>query len=872
MYIPVSDSMVEKWDSIEKPTSLIVTSFVSTYVVKKASSHHNPALQPTSHDNSTSPLDCYASYLRAVYSSSPLSVNEKWPPTLGIQYISLAIIETEDITQAEADEFTRAILQGNIKEILKKKKAITIEDVLKPREGQLSLRCVLVDGAPGIGKSSFVWELCRKWDEIEVMRGFSLVVLLRLREKRVQDAIVNRSLAHLFYIDSEIQQAAVKEIKARNGAGVLIVFDGLDELPKSLCQNSLFSEIIQGTLLPKCTVLVTSRPSASAELIYRCKPRISKHIEVLGFTECEIDQYAQSVLGSDPVLLDAFFKYLNSAPSIRSIMYVPLNSAIVLQVYKHTNEEDRPISTTTTQLYNELSRCLLKRYMLTESLVDASYSVPEDLKELPQQVYKQFCSLAELAFKGTMNEEVIFHQLPTGFIHMGFMSSTPELYVGRKESHNFLHLTVQEYLTAFHISQLPTDAKGHLFRQHLSSRPSELPQYSEVWRFMAGLTCFKHIGWDWILDELDFDDGDGVGGSDGQSDLVVLLGRFHVQCLYEAQVALKELTHTIKYDGTESAPLDGFAAGYCVAHSTCVWNLDLSNSGPNVLKMLVCGMKSKQKVSGRIARLDLSDSFLKQQMNHMNEMPPVLLKEISLLKLISCSLDGTALDLLADAIPLLSNLSSLDISFNCDVCGGEMVKLFQSLLQHRGVWCFKLIDVPVGALEIELLSQLITPSEPLKELAIGSSSISTEDVEEMITTVISTSSLSSLEIWDKTDLTSSMYSLLEVNSNLTILKFQLCTLEITSLARVLRKNTTLKVLHIVSVNSPMLSTEDVTAMSEVLIDNHSLEEIKLENRIGQDGILTLVSSLQHNTTLRRLILVRSDWGEPVAIDPRVQWI
>ena len=367
---------------------------------------------------------------------------------------------------------------------------------------------------------------------------------------------------------------------------------------------------------------------------------------------------------------------------------------------------------------------------------------------------------------------------------------------------------------------------------------------------MAGLTGFKDIGWDWVSTRVESSgseevlggvrSGDDVGGSGGQSDRVVVLHKFHVQCLYEAQgkvdveSILGASSQQVMYYDLESAPLDGFAVGYCVAHSKCVWDLRFPFSRPDVLKMLVSGAKSKQEVSGRIARLNLSHSSLKGQVvKPMTEMPPVLLTGISDLSLQFCSLDGTALDLLADAIPLMSNLSSLSISSlgDSDVCEGETVKLLQALLQHRGVQCLNIVGVPIGGQEIELLSQLIAPSELLKELVIGSHlGMLTKTLEKMITMVMSTSSLSSLEIQlvPMTDFPSSMFSLLEVNCNFTILKFVWCTgLKITSLAHALRKNTTLKVLHIIFNYNAVITTQDVTALSEALIDNHSLEEMKL---------------------------------------------
>ena len=69
------------------------------------------------------------------------------------------MVKKERVSRAEADRFTRATVHGNIDEILKVKKAIRMEYVLKP-EGEAEVKSVLVEGAPGVGKSTLAWELC----------------------------------------------------------------------------------------------------------------------------------------------------------------------------------------------------------------------------------------------------------------------------------------------------------------------------------------------------------------------------------------------------------------------------------------------------------------------------------------------------------------------------------------------------------------------------------------------------------------------------------------------------------------------------------------------------------------------------------------
>ena len=82
-------------------------------------------------------------------------------------YINLALIEKENITKPEADQFTRATINGNVDDIKKSKRAMDIGQIAQLPDGS-QLKCILVEGAPGVGKSTFAWKLCYKWGEEEV--------------------------------------------------------------------------------------------------------------------------------------------------------------------------------------------------------------------------------------------------------------------------------------------------------------------------------------------------------------------------------------------------------------------------------------------------------------------------------------------------------------------------------------------------------------------------------------------------------------------------------------------------------------------------------------------------------------------------------
>ena len=189
------------------------------------------------------------------------------------------------------DDYIGHILLGNITEVLEKRKEISIEQILEAEEGQGKLQLILIEGAPGIGKSTLAWELCRKWEEFACMRQYRLVILLRLREEEVQSIAM---VSQLF--ESEDKEALAKDVSDSQGRGILFILDGFDELPKQLQQKGFLLNLIKGRVLPESTVLVTSRPSATGELLTSCRPQIQKHVEVLGFTQQSVHAYSSSHL------------------------------------------------------------------------------------------------------------------------------------------------------------------------------------------------------------------------------------------------------------------------------------------------------------------------------------------------------------------------------------------------------------------------------------------------------------------------------------------------------------------------------------------------------------------------------------------------
>ena len=531
----------------------------------------------------------YKQFLKKCY-RQPLPDDDKLLTTASKHYIELAVISKKGITRKQADEFTIKSLHGLTEEILRKKAPIALDHILKPREDGRPVRCVLVEGAPGIGKSTLAWEVCHKWEKLESVKQYELVVLVRLREKKAQEA---RFLDDLLPCDATTN---MKELLAAigEGEGMLIVLDGFDELPREQRQEgSVYIDLLKGRLLAEATIIVTSRPSVSAELWSLCQHNIDRHLEVIGFTKEDIKRFAESVFSGD--ILAGFLSYITSNPPIYGMMYIPLNTVIVALIYQDSYDTDTPFPTTMTQLFDALTRALIRRHLVSIRRVPSEYCMPpslqctEDISKLPPVVAQHLLQLAKVAYESLCEKRYVFTDLGEDFEHLGTMKKTTSVNVciGPGCSYSFLHLTLQEYLTALHIAIV--NPSGFKLVEWLK-------EGSVVVRFLAGM--YRH---------------DDYHSHPVYQNLVQLLASEDLQlvhCAYECPSIMDSVKVVYsKRDTIDVKPLVGFdwyATGYCISHFDERWGLWIEDTmGMERVNLLVKGLKSSSIAKKRIRLLVL---------------------------------------------------------------------------------------------------------------------------------------------------------------------------------------------------------------------------------------------------------------------------
>ena len=157
---------------------------------------------------------------------------------------------------------------------------------------------ILIEGAPGIGKTILSKEIAFQWANNIILLDKYLLFLVFLRDPFLQNV---RSLKHFvsYAICTSQQNKNIELIteylENTSGKDITIVFDGYDEMSKELRNNSFVADVINRKILRLCGLVITSRPTASTELHGICDCRV----EILGFTKEDRKQYIHQSLKND---------------------------------------------------------------------------------------------------------------------------------------------------------------------------------------------------------------------------------------------------------------------------------------------------------------------------------------------------------------------------------------------------------------------------------------------------------------------------------------------------------------------------------------------------------------------------------------------
>ena len=718
----------------------------------------------------------FGAQLRERYQQSLVSVSpSELIPLPTKKIFRLAMIQRERVQQGKIKEaFVRMSISGKVDDIMRAKIPVELKDILRStfHGGEI----VLVEGAPGSGKSTLTIHICKKWGRGELFEQFSVVILVQLRDPAVQRA---KSIADLLPCqDVAVAQEYASEIIATNGRGILWVLDGWDELPPHLQQHSIFRSFLppppidqqlqqikqdpqhhkqaehcstneqaynpsfyfNQRYLNESSVIVTSRPISSGDL----HPVVSSRIEVLGFTPEEQRQYFTECLKGDSQALGALLQKIKENPVVQSICYLPLNAAFVVHTFKYKGQS---LPSTVYEIYLSVITSIVSRHFSREG---KGHNLPGELASLAdlsrsRVAGKDFQRLCEMAHHGVMQNKVTFSssEFPEGSTTLSLLQGIESFLEGGKSVfYNFLHLIIQEIMSAYHIATQLSDSEQVSQFQQLFNQP----RFAAVFQFYSAITKLETPGIRDVVARM-------VSEEAGMSLLVPLL-----RCLYEAQDPLlclyvaEQLKYSLNLYDTSLSPLDCLSLSfffsvvnnYCKEIYVSIWNCHIDDLGVNCLTKY---LSSNIDHGGKMT-LDLTDNNINEEGASYIAKMLCSSNIVEHLYLSHNPIGDTGASFISNAVRETTSLKTLNL-FKCGITSQGAEELSRALAQNSSLEKLDIGDNElVGDEGIRLIAEALEHNKQLKELWIGECGVTDKGAAYLASALSVNSTLKVLRMGD----------------------------------------------------------------------------------------------------------------------------
>ena len=375
-----------------------------------------------------------------------------------------------------------------------------VKDLFYPNKdtrGLGSLRKILAVGRPGIGKTVLTEKIMRDWAKgiDEFYRG-KIAFYFKFRWFNSKEPI-SMTLKTFLRYGTQLSDEKFKRIYeyiTTHPKSAILIFDGLDEFSgntecldqlsppndPNICMSgiSLFVKLISGRFLPGATVLVTSRPTANE---FYSRFTFDRTVDILGFTSDKSEEYVSKFCENHDRsdLKPKVWNHIKSSSDLLNLCYIPVNCFIVTTILFECLSDPRKdtgaLPTTLTELYQAAITHFDKHHYR---------------KFLGQSSEEAMKKLQLLAYDGIEPRKLIFDNglFDERMKNSGLLNSLSNPYSQAQTQFCFIHLTIQEFLAAKHVTETFTREEIKEFiTSHIESGKWHL-----VLQFIAGLLGKKN--------------------------------------------------------------------------------------------------------------------------------------------------------------------------------------------------------------------------------------------------------------------------------------------------------------------------------------------------------------------------------------------
>ena len=368
----------------------------------------------------------------------------RWPNKLGDSalYVDVIVSRAKILPERLYDDHAMSFDNDRVYSYV-----VTTDELLKDGYGKV----ILVEGDPGAGKTSFAFRICKEWAENKFLIE-DIVFWVPLRHYK--SVTTTSELFNKLNYPEMIHYA-----HQHSGKGLVVIFDGWDELPKhQQTASSFFHGIVFGMTraFTHSTIIVTSRPTCSVE-IAKAVEETNSYYQILGLDKRGVVNYMCNYLDKES-LYKFPFHFLTGSEYFCQQFYSPISVEIMCYVY---HCDDKQIPDTLSKLYERFIVLYLRSNIPEVCLQDLTEF--KTINTIPEKVRPLFHKLCKIAFHmledndEMLNEaelEILHDDLDSlqlnqsdgfGLLHIDHYAS---IMATIESSYSFIHHAVQEFLAA----------------------------------------------------------------------------------------------------------------------------------------------------------------------------------------------------------------------------------------------------------------------------------------------------------------------------------------------------------------------------------------------------------------------------------------
>ena len=614
-------------------------------------------------------------------------------------------------------------------------------------------RTVLIEGDPGLGKTTYCQKLAYdwatkrdKWDpsfpEIEVL------LLLKCHEIKsdIWEAIDDQILPE--EMDTQAKEYFFKFIR-ENQSKVLLVLDGLDEADTS--NLKMFSNLIEGKELSGCYIVLTSRHEAGRNARRYCDTLW----EIVGFTEEDAESFVHKYFKNvnKEHLARELIKMLwpdvqlfqsGQAKDLRDLTKNPLNTSLLCVIWEDLKGV---LPTSRTELYTDIVLFVLERYEQKQGLSSEN----EDLLSVYN---KDLIYLGRMALESLQNGELYFEEHKSGgrcivLSKIGFLSLQPAVSKRRvRTRYAFLHKSFQEFFSGFFLAcQL---IEGEISCESVVTDQRYESELYQVFVFLIGILVSKRKE---TAESVVTSLAANINFTSLKSDkdaakYVSKRVLFALSSLSEYASLLQTLGEHLNFtqlnlrhcqiDESRAASLS-----QVLAVNSSLTNLNLS--GNLIDDSGAASLSQALAVNSSLTNLDLSKNSIDASGAASLSQALAVNSSLTNLDLSKNSIDASGAASLSQALAVNSSLTNLDLSGNRFDDSGA-ASLSQALAVNSSLTNLDLSGNHIDDSDAALLSQALAVNSSLTNLDLSGNDIGYSGVASLSKALALNSSLTNLDL------------------------------------------------------------------------------------------------------------------------------